>query len=85
MTKPTIHLNGSNAEELFNGYQEAVEKLREALDAAAKTGPHGRDYYPQGESSIRAALADHRIRLATLEQVKGELEELASHCFQFIK
>lgn len=86
MTKPTIHLNGSSAQSLTDDYVEAMRAVSDAIDKVQRhAAPNGRDYYPQGNSAIDAALAEHRARLTKLTEVKAELEELAIHCHEFIK
>lgn len=80
MRKPTIHPNGSGRAALYSGYEAAVLALDVAIDAAAQTAPHGRDYYPQGDEAIDEAVAEHQDRLRKLHAVKEELEKLAVAC-----
>lgn len=77
MTKPTIHLNGTMSADLYDGYTAASDAVRAAIQALAKTGPHGRDYYPQGNGVIFHAVDEHSNRMAMLESVRAELDELA--------
>lgn len=79
MTKPTIHLNGSDADSLLEGYMTALTAVQQAIDTVQKTWPHGRDYYISGDAAIHAAMHEHRNRLAMLESVRGELDTLAAH------
>jgi hypothetical protein len=79
MTKPTIHLNGSDAESLLEGYMNALTAVQGAIDAVKETWPHARDYYVQGEGAAHAAMHEHNNRMAILESVRGELDLLASH------
>lgn len=86
MTKPSIHLNGTSAQSLTDDYVEAMRAVSDAFDKVSKhAAPNGRDYYPQGDRVIDAALAEHRARLTKLAEVKAELEQLAIHCSEFIK
>ena len=80
LTKPTIHMNGTSASSLLELYADASATVRVAIDDVAKTGPHGRDYYPQGDEALTKAIEQHRARLQKLEDVLKELEELALHC-----
>ncbi len=79
MTKPTIHLNGSDADSLLEGYMTALTAVQQAIDAVQKTWPHGRDYYISGDAAIHAAMHEHRTRLEKLEAVRGELDALTAH------
>lgn len=79
MTKPTIHLNGSDSESLLSNYMNALTAVQEAIVAIRMTAPHGRDYYVSGDAAIHAAMHEHSNRLAMLEAVRGELDMLAAH------
>ena len=85
MTFPTIHLNGSGAESLRDGYIAAGEALNDALRKLKETDPNGRDYYPQGDDAIRQASNEHCLRLNKLTHVIEEIQALAEHCDQFVK
>lgn len=80
MTLPTIHLNGTSANDLAEGYRLALNAIDDACQALAGSGPNGRDYYPQGAGALEKALDEHSERLAALEKVKQEVLELARHC-----
>jgi hypothetical protein len=79
MMKPSIHLNGSSRDDLFDGYMTALEAMQTAIYAVIQTAPHGRDYYPQGDDALRQAMAEHRDRLRRLGTVADELNALAAH------
>lgn len=74
---PTIHLNGTSRERLFEPLIEALNALRTATEKVAATAPNGRDYYPQGEGAIDDALRQHRRRMQDLEAIQRELTEIA--------
>ncbi len=76
MAVPTIHLNGTTADELLAGYSEAKYQLSLARDAIAKTAPNGRDYYPQGPNAIVRAEIAHRGRVLTVENLMDELDAI---------
>ena len=78
MTTPTIHLNGSSAERLMAGYEQACDKLQEALLAMGQCSPHGRDYYPQGPDAISAASKEHQARMDKLRAMYDEMTQLWS-------
>ena len=77
LATPTIHLNGTSAKELFEGYLAAYRAIGAAIDAVQKACPNGRDYYPQGNEAIQQALAEHRARLEKLIEVRREIETIA--------
>ncbi len=79
MMKPSIHLNGSSRDDLFDGYMAALAAMQTAIDAVIQTVPHGRDYYPQGDGALRQAMAEHRDRLLRLHNIAAELNALAVH------
>jgi hypothetical protein len=87
MTLPIVHMNGTSARDLTEGYVEAARAVDDAIDALAKhASPNGRDYYcsPDG-NALDNALAEHRARLVKLNDVKTELNALALHCHHYIK
>ena len=85
MTTPTIHGNGTSAAELRDLYTAAYRAVTEAGDVLAKTGPSGRDYYPQGPDAIQRATMEHRARQTALSNVAEELMELAIYCGDMVK
>ena len=76
MLVPTVHLNGTSAENLTRQLIEARRALRNALQAVDETAPNGRDYYPQGEGAIGVATREHLSRLERIQAVLGELNEM---------
>jgi len=76
MTKPTIHTNGTSADDLRDGYLKALAAIRNAVKAVQETYPNGRDYYPQGPCVIYRAMEEHEGRLSALQHVHDELGEL---------
>ena len=84
MTFPTIHLNGTSAQELLAKYQEAARAVNTAMTMLALSGPHGRDYYPQDQyrsvsAAITEAQAEHVARMEKLRSVYTELLALVEH------
>lgn len=73
MIVPTIHLNGTSADVLTDGLDEAVNTLRAAIEAVEACNPNARDYYPQGPHAITQAAAEHRSRVERLSAVRKEL------------
>lgn len=79
ITLPTIHLNGTAPEALYESACDALGTLRAAIKAVEATAPNGRDYYPQGDRAILLANYEHAERLRCLREVVDELETLAEH------
>lgn len=79
LTLPTIHLNGTSADDLLEQQCNAASAIREAITAVANAGPNGRDYYPQGPQAFTLATEQHRARLQKLQDVLTELEQLAEY------
>lgn len=73
---PTVHLNGTSAEQLMESYLEVRRALVAARDALCKAAPHGRDYYPQGQEASTLAFDQHYLRVKRLEIVTRELETI---------
>ena len=74
---PTIHLNGTSKDALLDGYIDAREAIRAAIDKLCETAPNGRDYYPQGDGAFEKARDEHIARLKRLHDVATELGEIA--------
>lgn len=73
ITAPTVHLNGTGYQDLWNGYEAAYEAVRAAQEALAKIEFNSRDYYVQGPDAWSKAL-EHRIEQASaLRQVEDYL------------
>ncbi len=77
MMTPAVHLNGTSRAELFAGYLAAGQAVREAMTALAGAAPNGRDYYVKSATAFTEAAAEHRSRMARLQSVYDELEQLA--------
>lgn len=80
MTTPTIHLNGTSKQELADGFELAYDALNAAYDAIKQTAPNGRDFYPQGEWVLSKAIGEHTSRLAQVELLMKEFEQLLEAC-----
>lgn len=78
MIAPTIHLNGSSAKSLREGYCEVFRAINNALDKLAQAAPHGRDYYVQKDpDAFEKARKEHRARVDALVKVREEMQGLA--------
>jgi hypothetical protein len=79
LTLPTIHLNGSSPDCLFDDYEKAATALYKALDALNKTAPNGRDYYVSGPSALAKAAAEHIDRCRRVRSVITEFQIILEH------
>ena len=70
---PSVHLNGSGFDLLWNANRTAFDKVQDALDALRAASPHGRDFYVQGVGAFDAAARQHIARVRTLKTVEQEL------------
>lgn len=84
MILPTIHSNGTSAEDLLNGYRNAAQAVKFAEDALRAIEFNARDYI-EDDTAWRDACADMQERLWKLQQVYGELLTIAEHCQQYIQ
>jgi hypothetical protein len=80
MMLPTIHLNGTSREQLFEGYMDALAAIEYALEAVKYAAPNGRDYYPQGPDAMAQAGDEHILRMKALDKIAAELRTIAEHC-----
>jgi hypothetical protein len=85
MRKPTVHVNGTDAQTLFDNYYNALRKVKDAIKALNECAPNGRDYYLQRHmpenlgDPIGEAIDEHRQRLVALGNIERELQALAEH------
>ena len=77
MKTPTIHMNGTSRKDLLESYMNAMDKLREAIQAVSDAYPNGRDYYVQESGAYQVAVAEQQDRLQRLTSVREEMEALA--------
>lgn len=76
---PTVHMNGTNRDDLLEALQQAMQTLREARTKLALIAPNGRDFYVQGPDALSKALDEHCARMQKLLDVLRELEQQAEH------
>jgi len=77
-TIPTVHLNGTSKTELLAQYRAMYDAVRSAIHVMVENGPHGRDYYPQGNGAANKAINEHRFRVDALRRVQNEIEAIYS-------
>lgn len=78
---PLLHMNGSSATDLLDGYREVLTRLRGAREALQRHGPNQRDYYAKsdGDTAWRTAQAEHTTRLQALDDIIDDIESMADH------
>ena len=76
MVTPTVHLNGTSAEELMRLFADAGAAVQTAMKAVEDAGPNGRDYYPQGPGMLTVAIGEHVDRIGKLNSVYKDLVAL---------
>lgn len=79
MKFPTIHLNGTSADSLLEGWNEAYIEISEALRKLALVAPNGRDYYVQEPGALQVAQDEHFARMQKLQDVLKDLEALSEN------
>ena len=86
ITKPIIHINGTSATMLTEGYLAAHRAVEGAFDTVSGIEFNARDYYVSPDPDAwKKARAEHSARLDKLREVSEELNAIAEHCSQFIK
>ena len=76
---PMIHLNGTSAADLLEGYEAAWMATGKVRDLLAKAGPNARDYYPYGGNAWEQARGEHESRLQELARIALELGTIIAH------
>jgi hypothetical protein len=81
---PTIHINGTSAQALFDANLTAVQAVEHAIDTLAQAAPNGRDYYVQGPDAFRRAQQEHDARQRLLNRIAMELTQIADHAHKHL-
>lgn len=71
ITLPIVHLNGTSARDLTEGYWHAAVAVSDALAAIGKIEFNARDYYPV-EGLWDAALKERGAQVLALHNGRGE-------------
>jgi hypothetical protein len=79
VTVPTVHLNGTSAEDLYAQLDAAIAAMLTAMERLVAASPNGRDYYVQEAGAIERALDQHRLRFEQLRAIQRELIEMRDH------
>lgn len=84
-TLPTIHMNGTSASTLVNGYSDAAQACAEAIEAIRKIEFNARDYYLQGDGAFDAARREMDAHVAAIGAAVMALNAVAEHASNFVK
>ena len=76
MMAPTIHINGTSQEALSRQLEKVYVACTELIDALSEARPHGRDYYPQGDSALTQATKEHQARIDAVIRIREEALEI---------
>lgn len=71
---PTVHLNGTGVVDLLNDARNSYKSLSLVYHQMEITGPHERDYYPQGNGAYQKAAQQHASRMVRLKAIIDEYE-----------
>lgn len=78
--KPTVHLNGTSAEELSNQWLEVLSAALRLEKALQDAQPHDRDYYVQDEQGLGlVARNENRARLSAVAEIERDAREMRAH------
>lgn len=78
-TLPTIHLNGTGADNLEREYRAVRQAVATAADALAAATCNARDFYPQDPEAWRRAQAERAEMFELLRQVSDYAEAWEIH------
>ena len=81
MIRPTLNLNGTDAFDLIDPRRDAMDALRDAIEALTQVTPNGRDYLGDRDRLI-ADRDTHFDRIAALHTLRNELLDEALHIQQ---
>lgn len=81
MITPTIHLNGTSGTDLMSQTTDAMIALSDAIKALQAAGPHGRDYYVQGDTAFRQAHEEYGARIEKLYEVQADLVAISQSIY----
>lgn len=77
---PTVHSNGTSADELVDMRCAAIDALNEAGSALAKMSPNGRDYYTHPVTgALECATVRHDDRIKKLKSIIEDLYAEVEH------
>ena len=81
---PTIHLNGTSAECLRDGYNACYLSLLGSLETLTRVEFNARDYYPQGPDAFAKARKEREEHFRALTNAAQYCLEIAIHADEAI-
>jgi hypothetical protein len=75
LTTPTVHMNGTGFDMLWEGYDAADDKLIELRDAFGQIEFNARDYYVQGPDAWNKAVEERQAINQKIRDIKDYLDE----------
>lgn len=78
-TLPTVHLNGTGADNLYREYRAVRWAVRAAADALAAATCNQRDFYPQEHGAWERAKAERAEAFRLLQQVSDYAKQWEMH------
>jgi uncharacterized protein involved in tolerance to divalent cations len=78
---PTVHLNGTSADELLKQAENAGQAIAAAYKACSDAAPNGRDYYVK-VGSMAKAQEMHVAIMSALADAMEHYQELAIHVYE---
>ena len=81
MMFPAVHLNGTSGADLQDQVTDAMLALSDAIKALRAAGPHGRDYYVQGDTAFRQAHEEYGARIEKLYEVQADLVAISESIY----
>lgn len=82
---PTIHLNGSGAENLREEYTAALNALHYARTALVHATLNMRDFYPQGDEAYIQAREERTEAFRKIQEIEEYLTDWVIHCHDHIR
>ena len=76
---PTVHMNGTSFKMLFDGYDEAADKLSDFTDAFGNIEFNARDYYVQDADAYTKARDERSAICAKIREIKDYLDKHLEH------
>jgi hypothetical protein len=73
---PTIHMNGTGATMLVDGYEAASSALQAFQDAFDRVEFNARDYYVQGPDAWSQALDEREAVFSKIREIEGYLNAI---------
>jgi hypothetical protein len=70
LTLPTVHMNGTSHNDLWQGYEAAYEAVQAAQEAIGKIEFNARDYYVQSDDAFPKARNQRQEMWAALKKVE---------------